>query len=768
MRNRVIRVTELLLAAAELLFLLVTARAFLVRTEEHRFLQEDMELQREGVETQPAFYVDDSFDGMGRSIVSPVMELDRGIYAVTVEYLTDNPEDGRTGVWSVAEGGSAVKSDENRLPAQGNTLRYRVYVYQGKQSVCIRNYIHDDRENYLLIHAVTVTYLRKLSAAYALVRLLFFFLLLDLLLYFFVVRGRRTRGLLRKNALVTVVLAAVLFLSQYALLVDYIPYGDDLMYHGYRLQQLGEGLKNGYFPVRLQPGWMNGYGYAPGIFYGDLFLYPAALLSACGVPTASCYRLYILLCNAATAGVSYFAFRKMSGRKITALLGCVLYSLSMYRLANLYTRAAAGEFTAMIFLPLLVLGFWTLCAGEEEDKAAAKRPDTAGWLYLTAGATGVLESHMLSVLMVALFGLLFGILAWKRMLRRRTLLSLGKFVLATLLLNASYIVPFLDYYIHLDIRNSHMVRNLAGRSIQIADLFAVFPQTSGVSERTPFTLGLALGACVLPAVLMLLLRAFGKNQGLVRSVLCLNALALLMCTRAFPYEWIRSNVPPLYHVLQNLQYPWRLLEIATILSVTLFVYAMPHFEDRYGRSCLLIAGGFLCMTAVYQGVSYQSAFLNENPREETLYYFSDSFCQSGGEYLLEGTNVERLKTDTAVRAVREGAVLLGSVGRKGLSMEVEAENLTDQEETVEFPLFAYPGYRAEEAGTGLRLETGEGDNHRVAVRIPAGFQGRIRVFFQEPVLWRAAELLTLAAWIGGIVYLKRVRKCKIVESVEIH
>ncbi|MDR0838346.1 MAG: hypothetical protein LBN99_01740, partial [Oscillospiraceae bacterium] len=54
--------------------------------------------------------------------------------------------------------------------------------------------------------------------------------------------------------------------------------GHDLVFHLTRIEGVYEGLLSGQFPVRLNPTFLNGYGYADAIMYPTLFLYfPAAL-----------------------------------------------------------------------------------------------------------------------------------------------------------------------------------------------------------------------------------------------------------------------------------------------------------------------------------------------------------------------------------------------------------------------------------------------------------------------------------------------------------
>ena len=56
--------------------------------------------------------------------------------------------------------------------------------------------------------------------------------------------------------------------------------GDDTIFHMNRIEGIKEGLLAGQFPVRIHGYQLNGYGFASGIFYPDIFLYfPAIVFS---------------------------------------------------------------------------------------------------------------------------------------------------------------------------------------------------------------------------------------------------------------------------------------------------------------------------------------------------------------------------------------------------------------------------------------------------------------------------------------------------------
>lgn len=140
--------------------------------------------------------------------------------------------------------------------------------------------------------------------------------------------------------------------------------GHDLNFHTYRILNLAQSMADGQFPVRLFTRGFNGYGIATPQFYCDLFLYLPALLYIFFVPLQRCFQIYVILVNTATAASAQYSFARISGSKKAAAVAAFCYTLASYRLTNILVRAAVGEYTAMVFLPLVVLGAWAITVQE--------------------------------------------------------------------------------------------------------------------------------------------------------------------------------------------------------------------------------------------------------------------------------------------------------------------------------------------------------------------------------------------------------------------
>ncbi|MCR5154219.1 MAG: hypothetical protein K6B75_05155, partial [Lachnospiraceae bacterium] len=244
----------------------------------------------------------------------------------------------------------------------------------------------------------------------------------------------------KKEVLPVTVLAIFAVLVSSPSFNNLVVSGHDIAFHIGRIYGLRAGLLNGTIFPKFQPEWYNGYGYIVGAMYGDVLLMFPAVLNIAGVKMQTAFQAFCIFINILTALVSYFCFKGIFKKQKVAFIGAFLYTGAFYRIMDIYLRHAVGEYGAFVFYPLLLYGFYLVLT----DEALSFKETNKGWLVISVGLAGLLNTHVLSTWMAAIFVVLGMLISIKRAWRIQTVFHGVKAGLATFLLGASFLIPFVD------------------------------------------------------------------------------------------------------------------------------------------------------------------------------------------------------------------------------------------------------------------------------------------------------------------------------------
>lgn len=524
--------------------------------------------------------------------------------------------------------------------------------------------------------------------------------------------------------------------------------GGDLVYHLMRIEGVKDGLLSGQFPVRIDPEWLFGHGYANSIFYCNTLLYIPALLRLAGFPVTICYNIYCIGINIATVGISYFCFYRIFQKKYIGYLCSALYSLSVFRIYKLVFTAALGEGSAFTFLPLVMYGLYRAFT----EDVYQKKYRTV-WLTIAVGYAGLLQTHVLSCEITAFLTILICLIFVRKIVIRQTFVQLAKGALAALAMSAWYLVPFLDYYINEDVHIRHVsARTIQERGLYIPQLFMNWWRVGdnaltgdlGMTESHPMGVGAVLGAGFFCFVIMWFMGEWRKQSDhRIRfgKIACLlSALLMIMSLNSFPWDAIQSINPVAAALVSSIQFPNRFLGWGTVLLVAVFGCLL-WYTDYIGKKSLC----YLVVVCALVGIATSGIYLLDHMcRDKTyLHVYNEEGMGfgyiSGAEYLPEKTEQDLLEYTEPVES--EGVSIL-DYSKRYLNVQMECMNTSEADGYVELPLLYYTGYHAYEQETKKELLIEGGHNQLIRVWIPSGFAGEVEVEFVVPLHWRIAELVT--------------------------
>ena len=552
--------------------------------------------------------------------------------------------------------------------------------------------------------------------------------------------------------------------------------GHDLDYHLGRISGLAEEITNFQFPVRIHSSMANNHGYVSSLFYGDIFLYVPAILHCIGVPLYLSYNIYVILFNAITAVISYVCFKKIFNSKKIGLFGSLLYSLSAYRLVDIYLRSAVGEYSALAFLPLVILGLWHFT--KDNQKIGFKE-----YFPLVIGLSGIFESHILSCEMVAIFCVLFFCLNVKQFIKKERLIAIAKIVLWTIGLNCFFLIPFLSSYT-MDLKvKSVDIPNVQVYSLYLSQIFSFFipygiESTDVSATKTAVSIGGLFAICICVFVFFVMNRKKWELSGIPayiygKKCLFYSFIAIVFSSIYFP--WGKTGVmgETIKRFFCQIQFPWRYLGIATILLVLLTLCIVKILinkeKKRYAIifSFIMIGLNLLSVNYYYTqchiygstwgGSTYSE--INKGELKGSTYNEINRVALGAGEYLLNGTDISKISDDIDVVSYGENVDIISYRFEKGIRY-LECKNNSVISTSVLIPVYAYDNYVAYDENKGQKFEIVKGEDNKIKIDVPGRYDGVITIKYQEPVSWRIAEIISCIAFVLACVFTIRCLKKK--------
>ena len=678
---------------------------------------------------------------------SPV-RLEAGAYHVEVIY-----ESRKSSLQEIKQGnyGSAGWCFLSSETDNDSLRKDTVWIKTGSVLTDLKMVFHYNGEGSLRIDKVVFTE----SRVYKLTRLvaaLLLFGLFDALYMVFWGNGKRLCIGRKEKGTIAVLLGIIIF-SSLPLFIDGLADGHDIEYHLERILALSIELKNGQFPVRMQGCLLDGYGYASSLLYGDIFLYIPAVLHILYVPLQDAYKIYVILVNTATCIVAWYCFRKISSTNWIGLFSSFCYTLSAYRLVNIYVRAAVGEYSAMVFFPLLFLGIWNILTAENKERIRWHE-----YTPLSVGFAGLIQTHVLSCELAGLFVIFALIGFWKRTFRKNTILALLKAGILGLSLSLWFLAPFLEYMqedLKVFSRTLDVMQISGAYLAQI--LNPLFPGTGdnvlgGMTAEMPLSLGLLPVAGLFLYFWYRSVYGVGstQNERIAGTVSFLAVLAIGFSLPCFPWDTLKNMSGGLARYVCVAQFPWRYLAIATVL-LTGVLAIMIRIWSETGKERLIREGSvILGSISMVITCSFYMNYLNQSGQ---LSYYNEQdigLSQIGAEEYMPS----RAYSDAIEEreAVADEGVLLDAYERYGDIYTVQVYNSNAVSRQVRFPVLYYKDYRVINSITGENFPITESGKGTIEVEIPGGFEGKLTLRFVPPIRWRVAEAVSVLSFLAMCIY----------------
>lgn len=735
---------------------------------------EDFQIYDDMVETNltdKTFSISDTDEQKGeRDILGTNhLRIKPGAYDLKVTYRSQLIENDESGNLQNSTGAIRLQSIQNPASLLWTDLKLSDGKTENTERVWVRSFadvtdlevkVHFWGTGSLQLESVELVEL----PIYRLTRILgwlLVFALIDGFYYYFFMQN------VYKNKRVVLGLLGIIAISSLPLVTDFLFWGHDIMFHLNRILSLAQGLDGGNLHVPIQTEMLNGYGYATPLFYGQLFLYIPALLYNMAVPLQTCYQIYVLLINIATCLVSFYCFKKLTKDSNLALLGSFLYTVSAYRITNLYVRAAVGEYTAMVFFPLVLYGFYKVYSMDGKEKIRLK-----DYLPIVIGLTGLLQCHLLSCELAAVFIIAVCVIYIRKTFELQRFLALAKAALLTVGLNLGFLVPFLasmqmNIYVAQD--NVNKIQSKGTYLMQVLGIFhsAYGDSVERMKNEMPLSIGFSL-SIGLGIFLWCCAKKYewklAKDSRLKLGITCAGfaITAIILSTTFFPWDSLESINHSLAKFLCALQFPWRYLAVATVFCAFVAVLGIQILSVVKGKKLAVIGSSILVAVSLLSTGLFYMQF-GDHVEPIRIYSANETNTMEIGcdEYMLVGTD----KTQFNYRGINANyqVMTISEYEYKNGVTSFLCSNTDVNAAFVEIPLLHYDNYHAYDESSGIELEIQTGSNNRVGIIVPPSYSGKICVAYRMPVLWRVAEMISIVVLLG-IVAVIAVPKWKNVKQ----
>lgn len=523
---------------------------------------------------------------------------------------------------------------------------------------------------------------------------------------------------------------------------EIVPFGHDLGYHLNRINEMANGLNIRTFPVLIHSGLIENLGYANGLFYPQLFMYiPAILVSKLGLLVIPAYKVFLVIITFFTFILMYISAKGIFKNKHIAWIASLLYVFSLYRLTDIYVRGAIGEILAFAFNPLILYGFYNVIFDDGKK-----------WWIIVIGISGLVYSHLLSVLLMGIFFIIICLLNIDKIFKnKRVFLNLLKAAIITAIISIGYFGPMIeqkqDDIFNVDGRSIYSNEEVQSFASSLGMIFSSkmhggFATDSNIEEKTmPEGVGIIL-------LIMAGLFVFRKDTKFKKDrfeiqLFVLGILFYIATTKFFIWKW--------FSLLNVIQFPFRFNLIVTLCFSLIGAKSFYVLLDEDKRKDFTLI--FTIFYLVYAGYTLDCVELDFTGWNGNYDVLTSTFDRQVGsaEYLPDGTYIYDLNLYNIND--KEKNIEFEQVGSK-ITFEY---NDTQNPLEINIPLVYYKGYRAfiidkEGQKSDLTVEKNIVNAH-VLVKSDEKLTGTITVEYKLTTIQKISYIISTSSFIIFIAYL---------------
>ena len=509
------------------------------------------------------------------------------------------------------------------------------------------------------------------------------------------------------------IVLALLFILPLAI-HGFVPAGDDWKYHANRILEIACNIKRGNFFPMMYTYTFKRIGYLLGAFYPWLMLLPFSIFknmtSNINVAIGLGYAFYIFI----ALNLVYHVTNKLFKNENQAILTSIVYSFSGYILTDCFKRMALGEFLAMIFLPVVVYGFYAVFFDNKKD-----------WPYLAFGMSAIILSHVLSTFITStLFVILLVVLFHWIDDRKARFIRLGWAILVCIASSAIFFLPFAEQELYQQFNQPSQT------TLQVQNFGDVIVQSLNGT-------GYACGTITI-LVLIFGMIMWNHLNKVEKASYVIGTITLIIATSLFPWDLL--NQTP-FNVIQ---FPFRLYMLVTLFysvvagKIFMVMYQKLKRKDRIGN--LLLKGAIL-LTILLPWFGSAQEYL-DNAGVGPLWHIND-YTPAKGQNDLENVCNHEVISDGSAAILNPNDII-----SKPNELIFKGQ-LIDNAVSLDLPTYNYKNIHVYRDGKKINWKPSVNDTVTIHT---SKLSGPVTVKYVPSFIDWLGIIVSIGTWVVGIVY----------------
>lgn len=539
------------------------------------------------------------------------------------------------------------------------------------------------------------------------------------------------------------VIALTFFSFKSLIRPGYFPMHDDMQ--PIRLLEIDKCFRDGQIPCRWVPDLGFGYGYPLYIYYPPLAYYFMEIFHLLGFSILASIKIEFIL-TFIFSGLAMFLLARSLWGNLGGLISAIFYVYAPYRATDVYSRGAVGEFTALIFLPLI---FWAILEFVRQKR-------TKYLIFLALSYGGLLLTHNITSLIFTPIAILWGLFLLWYYREWRVLPKLFFGAILGVCLAGFFILPavFEKNLAHVESMLSGYFNYLA-HFVSLRQLFFSTHWGYGSSEFGPnddFTFAVGIFHWLFAFLAFVIgLWQWKKNRFSFLTLGFLGAVGLFSAFLAHQrstFIWERISV------LAYLQFPWRFLTIV-IFAFSTMTGALVSYLKRYSLQV-----GFLMILLVILFNAYYF-------RPADWFFITDKDKLSGQswEKQITASIFDYLpvfaKAPPAKKAPEQPEIISGEAKilsfEKGTNWQKGKIEVLSEQAKIQLPLFYFPKFELQINGKKTPFDY-QNDLGLISFELDKG-EHNFHVKLKRTPIRIIGDYLTLSSllFIGGWLFYEKKR-----------